>query len=164
MFPTHLILLTSNDSQSVRSLDRLTEYSAKFNQFDRIEVLTLCNTDDLCQAARYTIDNRWLLISYCTAAHNFTIEAEYPHELWESDEFGLNSAAAYSPDRYRAAIAACIEDGLDPDFNSTPVIWEAEDLSHGIYSRRRDPVSGRSGSIMAIATLNLGRWVMEEVN
>ncbi len=164
MFPPNLILLTSKGSLIVKSLDRLTQYSARFDEFDRIDVLNFCNVDDLSPEARYHIDeDRYLLISYCTITHNFTIDAEYPDQLWESDELGVSDDTAYSPDRYREIVAARIEDGYDVDFNPTPKIWEAEDLSQGIYSSPRDLASGRSGSIRAIAVPSFGRWVMENI-
>lgn len=165
MFPPNLILLTSNGSSAVKSLDRLTQYSARFDEFDAIEVLNFCNVDDLSPEARYHVDeDRYFLISYCTITHNFCIDAEYPSQLWETDEFGLTDDVVYDPEYYRAIVAACIEDGFDADFNPTPKIWEAEDLSQGIYSRRRDLAGGRSGSVRAIASSSFGRWVMEEID
>ena len=164
MFPPNLILLTYKSTRIVKSLDRLIQSSARFDEFDRIDVLNFCNVDDLSPEARYHIDeDRYFLISYCTITHNFTIDAEYPGQLWESDEFGMSDDTAYSPDNYQLSIAACIEDGFDPDFNPIPKIWEAEDLSQGIYSRRRDLAGGRSGSIRALAVPSFGRWLMQEV-
>jgi hypothetical protein len=165
MFPPHLILLTYKNSLMVKSLDRLIQYSARFDEFDRIEVLNFCNVDNLAPEAVYHIDeDRYFLISYCTITHNFTIDAEYPSQLWESDELGVSDDTAYSPERYREIVAACIEDGFDEDFNPKPKIWEAEDLSQGIYSRRRDLAGGRSGSIRALAVPSFGRWAMEEID
>jgi hypothetical protein len=165
MFPPNLILLTIGKSQVAKSLDRLTQYSARFDEFDRIDVLNFCNVDELSPEARYHVDeDRYFLISYDTIAHNFSIDAEYPDQLWESDELGVSDDTAYSPEDYRKLVAACIADGFDPDFNPTPKIWEAEDLSQGIYSRRRDLAGGRSGSIRALAVPSFGRWLMQEID
>lgn len=165
MFPPHLILLTIGKSQAVKSLDRLTSYSARFDEFDTIKVLNWTNQSDLSPEARYHIDeDRYFQISYDTITHEFHVDAEYPDQLWESDELGVSDDTAYSPDNYRAIVAACIEDGFDPDFSPTPKIWEAEDLSQGIYSLRRDLAGGRSGSIRAVASPSFGRWLMQEID
>jgi hypothetical protein len=163
MFLNHLLMLTANNSNAVRSLDTLTEYSARFNEFDQIKVLTLCNQIPLTPVARYQVDDRVLLISYDTATHRYCIDAEYPNSLWETDEFNM-SDVAYSPQYYQALIQDLIEDGFSSDFNPIPKIWEAEDLTQGIYSRRRDPSGGRSGSMMAVAEPSFGRWVMQKID
>ena len=164
MFPAHLMLLTTDNSEMVKSLERLTDYSARFDEFDRIEVLTFDNRSDVTAEARYHTEDRHFLISYDTITHNFCVNAEYPDRLWESGEFGTACDVAYTPDRYRQAIDARIEDGCeDADFNPTPRIWEAEDRSQGIYSSPRDLASGQSGSIRAIAVPSFGRWVMEDI-
>jgi hypothetical protein len=164
MFPHHLILLSVGESCMVKSGDQLTTYSARFEEFERIDVLTFLNRSDVTAEARYQIEDRVFLISYDTITHRFCIDAQYPPELWESDEFGMTEDNAYTPEHYRSVIAACIEDGFDPDFDPTPKIWSAEDLSQGIYSSRRDLAGGRSGSIRAVAVPSFGRWWMQEID